>query len=120
MDSITKWSSRPGLTLKGTRGNRAPHCVPSTGEYAPLARVAVLNQRTTTQPHPSADRRFRDSHREGEQLDACSVVGSGDRGAQGSAGVSVQCTEYSIVSSPSHLHARLYSGMCALHHNIAM
>jgi hypothetical protein len=82
--------------------------VPSTDEVAPLAGVAVLNQRTdntTTRPIPSADPRFRDA---GEQLDACSVVDSADRGARGSAGVSartVRRVEYSK-SSPSHLHAR--------------
>ncbi|KFZ05462.1 hypothetical protein V501_08330 [Pseudogymnoascus sp. VKM F-4519 (FW-2642)] len=70
-------------------GTGHPHCVPSTDEVAPLAGVAVLNQRTdnttTTRPIPSADPRFRDA---GEQLDACSVVDSADRGARGSAGVS--------------------------------
>lgn len=83
--------------------------MPSTDEVAPLAGVAVLNQRTdnttTTRPIPSADPRFRDA---GEQLDACSVVDSADRGARGSAGVSVRTVrrvEYSK-SSPSHLHAR--------------
>lgn len=96
MDSIREWPNSPALTLKGTRGNRAPLtvCRPLL-ESAPLARVAVLNQRTlntTPRPIPSADPRFRDSGtlaKKGEQADACSVVGSADRGARGSALVSV-------------------------------
>lgn len=36
---------------RNTREQGTPHCVcrPSTGEFAPLAGVVVLNQRTTTQ-----------------------------------------------------------------------